>query len=80
MFHFPEEKTGCFTSNASKRQQNVMVYCGEGSTSTAVPPQTASDIMGQHIDIGDIEYEDMRTTTHTSFLGGLCSDLCFPRT
>lgn len=39
-----------------------MVHCGEGSTSTAVTPQTASDIMGQHIEIGVIEYEDMRTT------------------
>ena len=33
-------------------QQHVMGYCQEGSTSTAIPPIFASDIMGQHRKIG----------------------------
>ena len=30
------------------RQQHVMEWCQEGSTSTAIPPTSASDIMGKH--------------------------------
>ena len=36
------------------RQQNVMGYWWEGSTSIAIPPTSASDIMGQLNNIGDI--------------------------
>ena len=34
------------------RQQNVMEYCWEGSASTVRPPTSASDIMGQHNEVG----------------------------
>ena len=30
------------------RQQHVMEYWWEGSTSTAIPPVSTSDLMGQH--------------------------------
>jgi len=37
-------------------QQNVMEYWLECSTSTAIPPTSASDIMGQHNKIGGITF------------------------
>ena len=36
------------------QQQNVMKYFQEGSTSTAIPPTSASDIVGRHNKIGGI--------------------------
>ena len=38
------------------RQQYVMGYWWEGSTSTAKPPKSASYIMGQHHEIGSIRF------------------------
>jgi len=38
------------------RQQNVMEYCWESSTSTAIPSTSASDVMGQHNKIGGITF------------------------
>ena len=38
------------------QQQNVMGYCWEGSTSTAVPPISTSEIVGQHNNIGGITF------------------------
>ena len=36
------------------QQQTVMKYRGEGSASTAIPPTSTSDIVGQDIKVGDI--------------------------
>ena len=38
------------------RQQNVMGYRWEGSTSIATPPTSASDVVGQHHKIGGIPF------------------------
>ena len=38
------------------QQQRVMGYWWEGSTSTVVPPTSASDIVGQHNKIGGIAF------------------------
>ena len=38
------------------QQQNVMEYWWEGSTSAAIPPTSASDVVGQHNKIGDITF------------------------
>ena len=38
------------------RQENVMGYWWEGSTSTAIPPTSASDGMGQHHKIEGITF------------------------
>ena len=38
------------------QQQNVKGYWWEGSTSTAVPPTSASDAVGQHNQIGGITF------------------------
>jgi len=38
-------------------QQNVMKYWWEGSTSTAIPPPSASDIVGQRHKIEGITFE-----------------------
>ena len=35
-------------------EQNVMEYCQEGSTSTVLPPTSASNVTGQHNKIGSI--------------------------
>ena len=35
-------------------QQNVMGCCWEGSVSTAIPPTSVSDVLGQHNKIGGI--------------------------
>ena len=37
-------------------QQSVLEYWWEGSTSTAVPPTSASDAVGQHNQIGGITF------------------------
>ena len=37
-------------------QHHVTEYWREGSTSTAVPPTSASDAVGQHLKIGDITF------------------------
>ena len=37
-------------------QQNLMEYCWEGSTSTAIPPPSASDVVDQHNKIGGITF------------------------
>ena len=37
-------------------QQNVKEYCWEGSTSTAMPPTSTSDIVGQYYVIGNINF------------------------
>jgi len=41
------------------QQQNVMEYWREGSASTAVPPTSASDVVGQHNKIGGIISEQL---------------------
>jgi len=38
------------------QQQNLMEYWWEGSTSTAISPASASDIVGQHNKIGVINF------------------------
>ena len=38
------------------QQQHVMEYWGEGSTSTAVPPVSTTDIVGQHIKIRGVTF------------------------
>lgn len=38
------------------RQQNVVDYWRESSTSTAIPPPSASDIVGQRNTIGGITF------------------------
>ena len=38
------------------QQQNVMGYWQEGSTFTAIPPTSTSDVMGQHHKIGGITF------------------------
>ena len=38
------------------QQQNVMECWWEGSTSTAIPPPSASDVMGQHNTTGGINF------------------------
>ena len=38
------------------QQQNTMGYWWEGSASTAVPPTSASDIVGQHHQAGGIMF------------------------
>jgi len=38
------------------RQQNFTEYCREGSTSTAIAPTSASDVVGQHNKIGVINF------------------------
>ena len=38
------------------QQQNVMEYCQESSVSTAIPPISTSDIMGQHNKIEGITF------------------------
>ena len=38
------------------QQQNVMEYCWEGSTSTAITPTSASDIVGQYDKVGGITF------------------------
>ena len=37
-------------------QQNVMEYIWEGSTSTAIPPTSSSDVTSQHNEIGGITF------------------------
>ena len=38
------------------RQQNIMEYWQEGSTPTAIPPTSTSDVMGQHNKTGGITF------------------------
>ena len=38
------------------QQQNVMEYWWEGLISTAIPPTSASDVVGQHNKVGDITF------------------------
>jgi len=38
------------------QQHNVVEYWWEGSTSTAIPPKSASDVMGQQNTIGGITF------------------------
>lgn len=38
------------------QQQNETEYCMKGSTSTAIPPTFASDILGQHNKIGGVTF------------------------
>jgi len=38
------------------QQQNLTEYWWEGSTSTAISPTSASDVVGQHNKIGDINF------------------------
>jgi len=40
------------------QQQNVMEYWQEGSISTAVPPTSASNVMGQNNKIGGITFRE----------------------
>jgi len=37
-------------------QQNVMKYWWKGSASTAIPPTSTSDVLGQHNEIEDINF------------------------
>jgi len=37
-------------------QQNVMEYCQKGSISTAIPPTSTSDVVGQHNKTGGITF------------------------
>jgi len=37
-------------------QQHVMEFWWEGSTSTAIPPPSASAVVGQHNRLGDITF------------------------
>ena len=39
------------------QQQHVMGYWWEGSTSTAIPPTSTSDTVGQHDKIGGIHFK-----------------------
>ena len=37
-------------------QHDAKEYWWEGSTSTAIPPTSASDIVGQHYKVGDVTF------------------------
>ena len=47
------------------QQKNVMEYWQEGSTPTAVPPTSASDIVGQHHKIEGITFGAALTSTES---------------
>ena len=38
------------------QQQNEAEYCWEGSTPTAIPPTSTSDVVGQHHEIGGVTF------------------------
>ena len=38
------------------RQQNVIEYWKKASTSTAMPPTSTSDVVGQHNKMGEISF------------------------
>ena len=43
---------------APEGEQNVMECCWEGSTSTVIPPTSASDTMHQHKEIGGVTFRE----------------------
>jgi len=46
---------------STTQQQHIMGYWWEGSTSAAIPPASASDVMGQHHKTGGITFRaDLR--------------------
>lgn len=47
------------------QQQNGTEYCWKGSATTAVPPTCASDIMGQHNNVGGINFRVALIYIHT---------------
>ena len=49
------------------QQQNVMEYCQERSVSTAIPPTSTFDLVGQHNKAGGITF---RALSRTEFLIG----------
>ena len=51
--HFVRLPLHCHLLHGNK---NIMEYRWEGSTSTAIPPTSDSDIVGQHSKIGEITF------------------------
>ena len=46
----------CQTAPLLSRQQNLTEYWREGSAFTAIPPTSASDVVGQHNKVGGITF------------------------
>jgi len=53
--HTPLFQTARLLLSATQ-QQNLMEYWWEGSTSTAIPPTSTADIVGQYDKIGGITF------------------------
>ena len=50
--------TNHYSICTSRLQQHVIEYWWEGSAPTAIPPTSASDVMGQHHKIGGTTFRE----------------------
>jgi len=64
----------CPSADICCTQQHVMEYWCEGSTSTAIPPTSASDVADQHQNIGGIAFRAAVRLTIKNEINSECKD------